>query len=331
MTTEILQKTIVINCGWQLRNVYFRASKTFFLYIAGVSPRKFLKHTAAGWLLMIPLRFGVVALPVLARQAGRMARWAFRSKEYYNYTYHLTELNRHYLASYISVVSGHEFSVVEKLFSELENDTALRETLINCTLASRDRHSCDVEPRYGRRLGWYALVRATKPRVVVETGVDRGLGTAVIAAALKRNAEEGFPGLVFATDIVPECGHLLTEPYKSFCRILIGDSVETLKQFKEPVDIFIHDSDHRPEYEWAEFLAIEPRLDSASLVLSDNSQQTPKLLEFARRIGKTFLYFQDQPKDHWWPGDGIGAVFVPGRKTFFPNANASIASNPTTP
>lgn len=280
---------------------------------------------------MMPLRFVAIAMPVLARQTGKMARWTFASKEYYNYTYHLTELNRRYLASYISLVSGHEFSAVEKYFSELENDAALREALIKGTLASRDRHSCDTEPRYGRRLGWYALVRLTKPRVVVETGVDRGLGTAVIAAALKRNAEEGFPGFVFATDIAPECGHLLVEPYKSFCRILIGDSVETLKHFKEPVDIFIHDSDHRPEYEWAEFLAIEPRLHPASLVLSDNSQQTPKLLEFAQRLGKTFLYFQDHPKNHWWPGDGIGAVFVPGRKTFFPEKNDSASFKPQTP
>jgi len=185
-----------------------------------------------------------------------------------------------------------------------------------------------VEPRYGRRVGWYALIRATKPRVVLETGVDRGLGTAVIAAALKRNAEEGFPGLVYATDIVPECGHLLAEPYKSFCRILLGDSVETLKQFKVPVDVFLHDSDHRPEYEWAEFLAIEPMLHSASLVMSDNSQQTAKLMEFALRIGRTFLYFQDQPKDHWWPGDGIGTAFVFGIKTFFPSVRESTAFKP---
>jgi predicted O-methyltransferase YrrM len=174
-----------------------------------------------------------------------------------------------------------------------------------------------VEPRYGRRLGWYALVRATRPRVVVETGVDRGLGTAVIAAALMRNAKEGYPGLVHATDILPTCGHLFAEPYKSYGRILLGDSVELLKQFAEPVDIFLHDSDHRPEYEWAEFMAIEPRLHAASIVMSDNSQQSSKMFEFAQRIGKSFLYFQDQPKGHWWPGDGIGAAFVPGVKTLF--------------
>ena len=52
-------------------------------------------------------------------------------------------------------------------------------------------------------------------------------------------------------------------------------------------------------------------------MLSDNSQQSPKLLEFAEKTGRAFLYFQDAPKDHWWPGDGIGAAFVPGTRTLY--------------
>ncbi|HXJ56920.1 MAG TPA: class I SAM-dependent methyltransferase [Verrucomicrobiae bacterium] len=283
-----------------------------------MSLRTFLKHTAAGRLVLIPFRFLLIALPRLGRQLGSMVRWAFASKEHYNFTYDLTDLNWAYLASYVAVISGHEVSTIEGYMRELEQDEGLRQLLRERTLASPDRHNSDVEPRYGRRLGWYALLRATKPAVVLETGVDRGLGTAVMAAALRRNDQEGHPGLVYATDIVPACGHLLGDPYKAYARILLGDSVELLKKFSEQVDIFLHDSDHRPEYEWAEFLAIEPRLHRASIVMSDNSQQTTKMREFALRLGKSFLYFQDQPKGHWWPGDGIGAAFLLGTKTFFP-------------
>ena len=286
-----------------------------------MSLRNFLKYTAAGRLVLIPFRFCFVALPYCLRQFGAMLRWSFSSKEHYNHTYHLTPLNIQYLASYIAVISGHKVSEILGHIRELEQDEALRELLRERPLHSTDRHTYDVETRYGRSLGWYALVRATKPRVIVETGVDRGLGTAVLAAALLRNDREGFPGLVYATDIIPACGHLFAEPYKSYGRILLGDSVELLKKFPEPVDIFLHDSDHRPEYEWAEFLAIEPRLHANSIVMSDNSQQTSKMFEFAERIGKSFLYFQDQPRDHWWPGDGIGAAFVPGAKTWFPTTS----------
>jgi len=276
--------------------------------------------------MVMPFRFFWVALPYARRQLGSMVRWTFSSREHYNHSYHLTARNKQYLASYIAVISGCKAQVIENYIAELEGDKALRETLERCTRESRERFNCDVEPRYGRRLGWYALVRATKPRVVLETGVDRGLGTAVIAAALKRNTEEGAAGLVYATDIVPTCGHLLAEPYKSYCRILLGDSVASLKAFGQPVDIFIHDSDHRPEYEWAEFVAIEHRLHPGSLVMSDNSRFTSKLLEFGQRRGADFLFFQDEPEDHWWPGDGIGTVFRSGVKSYFPDIKESGAA-----
>jgi len=280
--------------------------------------RHFLKFTALGRIVLIPIRlFG--ALCYSFRQMGLAFSWAVASKEHYNHTYHLTPLSRAYLVSYAAVICGHPESEIEKYFVELEADEELRRSLIERALASPDRHNSDIEPRYGRRLGWYALVRATKPRVIVETGVDRGLGTVVIAAALRRNASEDAPGMLYATDIVPTCGHLMSETYRQFAKILIGDSVESLKKFAEPVDIFIHDRDHRHEYEWAEFIAIEPRLHAGSITMSDNSQQTPKLLEFSKRIGQSFLYFQDQPLNHWWPGDGIGAAFIPGRRYYFPD------------
>lgn len=283
-----------------------------------MSVRTFIRYTAFGRLLMIPVRFVLFGLPPLWRQLTLALRWVFSSKEYYNWTYDLTPLNREYLGCYIAVVTGHDPKEIEGYLRELENDHALRKVLVDRTLTSHDRHSCDVEPRYGKRLGWYALIRATKPRIIVETGVDRGLGTAVIAAALLANDKEGFPGVVYATDIAADCGHLVAEPYKNYCRLLIGDSVASLQKFDQPTDIFLHDSCHTPEYEWAEFMAIKPRLHAASLVLSDNSLMTTKLLEFSRQLGLSFLYFQDQPKDHWWPGDGIGTAFPLGRKTYFP-------------
>ena len=248
-----------------------------------------------------------------------MVRWTFRSRELYNFTYDLSELNKQYLASFIAVVSGHEPAEIERYCAELEGDERLKAHIRAATLASLDRYNSDAEPRFGRRLGWYALLRAVKPRVVVETGVDKGLGTCLIAAALMRNQSEGYPGLFYATDNNPKSGNLFSGVYRDYGRVLYGDSVEMLGTIKDEVDIFIHDSDHRAEYEMREFLAIEKKLVPNAIVLSDNANETDKLLEFARRIGKTFLYFQDQPRNHWWRGDGIGAAFTPGAKTVFGN------------
>ena len=242
-----------------------------------------------------------------------MIRWTFQSSEHYNHTYELTKLNSSYLDSFIAVVSGRDLEAIRKFSRELVDDQSFRNSLRHCALTSPHRFNSDVEPRYGRRIGWYSLIRATRPKIVIETGVDRGLGTAVIAAALKRNADEGFPGSGVCNGYCRQCGHLVPEEFRSYCQIMIGDSVSALQKFSEPVDIFIHDSDHSPDYEWAEFMAIKHRLHPGSIVLSDNSQQTSKLLEFAGVIKRSFLFFQDVPQDHWWQGDGIGAAFVPGR------------------
>src|SRR4051812_29086137 len=133
-----------------------------------MSLRHLIKYTSLGRALLIPFRLGY-ALTFCMRQAAIMFRWAFTSKEHYNYTYDLTTLNKSYLASYIAVITGHEVDEIERYFRELEDDQKLRLSLEERTLASPDRHNSDVEPRYGRRLGWYALVRATRPRVVMET------------------------------------------------------------------------------------------------------------------------------------------------------------------
>jgi predicted O-methyltransferase YrrM len=48
----------------------------------------------------------------------------------------------------------------------------------------------DVVVEFGRRLGWYILVRSQKPRIIVETGVDHGVGSLVLTSALLRNKSE---------------------------------------------------------------------------------------------------------------------------------------------
>src|ERR1051325_3185449 len=106
--------------------------------------RRFLRNTALGRIVMIPFRFILIALPQLTRQFGQMLKWAFTSKEYYNHTYHLTELNKKYLASYVAAVSVHDVDQIERYIAELENDSALRDMLVRRTLESPDRHNSDA-------------------------------------------------------------------------------------------------------------------------------------------------------------------------------------------
>ena len=249
-----------------------------------------------------------IALRVAGRGLAAAARWWWHSREVTNFTWDLTARNEGQLAAFLAAVTGAEPGRVRALMRELTGDDALRAGLRDAAARGPDAAITDAEPRYGRRIGWYVLVRLLRPRVVVESGVDRGLGACVLAAALARNAAEGHPGSYFGIDPNPAAGALLSAPLARQGRILRGDSLERLREI-DRIDLFIHDSDHSPRHESAEYALLEERLAEGAVVLSDNAHVTDCLLRFAERTGRRYLYFAEEPRDHWHPGAGIGAAF----------------------
>jgi len=237
-----------------------------------------------------------------ARQ--EILHWAQHSRENDNFTFELTEQNLDYLAATVSTVTGAKLETIHAYLSEPKID--LREYLaLNAAGLPIDNPTS-----FGRRLGWYAIARATKPRVIVETGVHHGLGSVLLCSALKRNAAEGVRGKYYGTDIAPSAGILLREPFDQFGKILYGDSIASLQTIDEPIDLFINDSDHSAEYEGREYSVVNPRLSPRAIILGDNSHVTSELYNFSARTGRQFLFFKEQPRDHWYPGAGIGISFA---------------------
>jgi predicted O-methyltransferase YrrM len=145
---------------------------------------------------------------------------------------------------------------------------------------------------------------------VVETGVDKGLGTCVLAAALLRNAEDGRPGRVSSLDINPEAGYLARQaPWSTVVDLVIGDSIASIAALDQAVDVFLHDSAHSRVHERSEFHAVGPKLAPGALLLTDNVSNTTVLADYAEQTGRRFLAFREQPARHWFPGDGIGAAW----------------------
>jgi predicted O-methyltransferase YrrM len=245
-----------------------------------------------------------------AKLLGVSARWLFTSREHHNYTYDLTRLSRLHLAWFVSVVCDVPVERVREYFHELESDHELRTHIETTTARAARRGLADRTVRYARRIGWYAIVRAKKPGHVVETGVDKGLGTCVLAAALLRNAAEGHPGRVTSLDINPAAGYLAqAEPWSTVVDLVIGNSIGSIAALSQPVDIFLHDSDHSVEHERREFEAIGPKLAEGALLLTDNVTKTDVLARYAERTGRRFLAYREQPARHWFPGDGIGVAW----------------------
>jgi predicted O-methyltransferase YrrM len=245
-----------------------------------------------------------------AKVIGTSVRWLFTSREHHNYTYELTRLSREHLAWFVSVTCAVPVDTVRRYFAEIDGDAALRAHIAATTAASARRGLADRQVRYARRIGWYAIVRAKRPAHVVETGVDKGLGTCVLAAALLRNTAEGAPGRVSSLDINPEAGYLArSAPWCNVVDLVIGDSIASIGALDRKVDIFLHDSDHRVSHERREFVAAEAKLSPGGLLLSDNVTMTNVLAEHAERTGRRFLAYRETPAGHWFPGDGIGLAW----------------------
>lgn len=177
--------------------------------------------------------------------------WSGKWTEYENFYYELTQHNRADLASIVSLICGEDVKVIDGYINEIARDHSLREHIRGAF--SEDPQLRDLKVGFSRREGWYAFIRATKPRVVVESGVHHGVGACVIATALKRNTEDGYPGYYYGTDIHEGAGWLLRGEYLSYGTLLYGDSIDSLKSLDEDIDIFINDSDHSADYEGREY------------------------------------------------------------------------------
>ncbi|MCF0075717.1 class I SAM-dependent methyltransferase [Dyadobacter sp. CY261] len=244
------------------------------------------------------------------RKYFEILKWGFESKEDTNYTYELKEGNIRYLAQLIAAVTGEPYSVVLGYIQEAQNDKEVEDHVLDAIKRSPYTAFADFRTGFAKRLGWYALVRILKPQVVVETGIDKGLGAVLLCAGLLKNRAEGFEGEYYGTDINPEAGYLLTGKYKEVGSILFGDSIKSLQSFDKQIDLFINDSDHSATYEYNEYLTVKPILSSNAVILGDNSHVTDKLSQFAIENSRDFVFFKEEPKDHWYPGGGIGICYT---------------------
>lgn len=215
-----------------------------------------------------------------------------------NFYYGLTDRNARHLICLISQLFGQSPEDVEALAGELEQSPVIY----------RSAALLNVRPDqlYGRRLGWYLVARIIKPRLIVETGVHDGIGAVVLTEALRRNSSEGGPGIYRGTDIDTQAGWLL-EPGDVDASVLYGDSIASLQALHAAsVDLFVNDSDHSAEYEYREYELMTDRLSAEAVILGDNAHATDSLLQYSRAMNRSFVFFDERPKDHWYPGAGIG-------------------------
>jgi hypothetical protein len=238
----------------------------------------------------------------------RHLRFVLTDPEPDNYSYALANVDE--LCHWVEEVSGAEPERVRAVMAEPDADAELWERLRWATRAHR--WWSKPLPPFGRRVGWYALVRLLAPALAVETGVHDGLGALLILRALERNATEGHEGRLVSFDINPAAGWLVGADPRWQLRIESSrEGLESVLADHGPVGMFIHDSLHTYENEVWELRTAAARLAPRGVLISDNAHATPALGECCREFGLRYHEFTERPRNHFYPGGKLGAGSLP--------------------
>jgi hypothetical protein len=155
-------------------------------------------------------------------------------------------------------------------------------------------------------------VRLEKPSIVVETGVEHGISSWMLLAAMERNQKgelhsidlPNHEAVVDSLDrlqrnILPsghQPGWLIPESLRKRWKLYLGDAkillpevMETLKE----VDIFIHDSLHSYEHMMFEYKTAWPYLRQNGLLLSDDIGWNSAFADFNRQVNRKSVVFRE--------------------------------------
>ena len=255
--------------------------------------------------LVFPIRTWTVARQVWSTTRLTVS-WLFTRTEFANYAYPISQRNRNHFAWFVAEACRTPVDEVLSYFDEIESNADLRRALEASAVSLGRRRELDREFSLGRRLSWYAAVRIKRPTLVIETGTEKGFGSAVIAAALTRNGE----GRLVTIDIEPSAGGLLGGTMENVVTQVTMDSVTYIQGIGEPIDLLILDSDRSAEHEQAELDSATPHLSPNAIVISDNCHVTDVLANWSRSIDRRFLYCHERPEGHRYSGVGTGISLV---------------------
>src|SRR5882762_7352806 len=135
----------------------------------------------------------------------------------------------------------------------------------------------------------YAIVRALKPEIMVETGVANGVSSAHVLLALHKNQR----GTLHSVEIgdstyLPagrEPGWVVPDWLRGRWRFHLGDARQMLPRLIRdlpPLDLFTHDNLHTYEHMKFEFEAAFPFLRPGGILIADDALWNEAFWDFVR-------------------------------------------------
>ncbi len=270
--------------------------------------RRFLLASRYGWGFFLPLR-----IAHLLRHHYQLAklglRWLWRSREITNFTYTSTRYAQWALAAHASAVTGISLAAARRYAEELLNNQELADYVAARHAVSERRGITNASFSPGHRLLNYILVRALKPKLVVEAGVESGLGAIIICAALARNEQEGVNGSFIGIEGNPAQSCSLFVHYPGGRgTIMRGDAADMLAEMSGGIDLYFHETGPSRADTERQLAALGPRLTDRGVVQTISSQMS--FINFAQQRQLRLLMCQDFALDMYRPhGSHVTTLF----------------------
>ena len=241
-----------------------------------------------------------------------VARYVLWDPEVGDFSYDLA--NREVFAAELAEMLEVPTGRVLKWFAEAESHPELSGRLIRRLRGRWDLHS---RAEFGPRLGWYALVRAARPAIVVETGIKHGIGSLLLLVALELNAHEGHPGVLVSIDDDPAAGSLVPAGRFANWERVTGRSPQDLEPALagREVHVLIQDTPAGAGVEAAEYALALAHGSGPLWLASGNGAFTPVLADLAANHDGSYRLVPEQPRHPIYPGGGMAFARIPRRRS----------------
>lgn len=140
----------------------------------------------------------------------------------------------------------------------------------------------------------YAIVRASRPGRILETGIANGVSLAYLLLAMECNQKDSLHSIdVNDGSFLPlgkRVGWIVPEWLRHRWTVHLGDARELLPQLLAqvgPLDVFIHDSLHTYDHVKFEYEQPNPCLRPASILMAGDAGWNTVFLDFALAPGTT--------------------------------------------
>ena len=160
----------------------------------------------------------------------------------------------------------------------LDEAHRVREEIQRASIKGESTFGVEFDLERQSSLFLYAYCRLKRPAAVVETGIARGMSTAMILSALAANGK----GRLTSFDITEDVGHLVDVRLRGRWDkiVLPSDPPQARLQLAKAlaelpkIDLFLHDSDHSSAHQIFEFELAFQRFTPEGVLLSDDVEGT---------------------------------------------------------